>query len=443
MHRRDFLASLTGLTAATAGCLGGGDDGSRTNTDGSETHTDRTRTATARPSATESPTTGTATRRATATSAPPDAEVYRETSSGTDPGAFVAEHTYSGEVYRGDDFIVAMQSAVDSLSEDRLSKESVLVRCSGDTGPHEWDGDTKGVDIPDYTTFACAPDATINVTDTGEPLIIPIRLPGSSHVDIPRINITGNPRYAMNLASVTDVSIGTADIRARADSDAGLGIRIDAGGGSRSQDVSIDYAYVEGINSHAVETAGLDGFRVWTAVETVDTGGCGLLLNSTTDATVETVDATRANEGGGYAGFRCANDAGPNITVNEVRAVDCGRGVFTVSGSRGIEINDVYLDGNGGNLIQDTREMVIDGGTVTNTASSGIRIDSRSSDKHPHTKNVTVRNLDITDNLRYGVYETGPDTEQNAILDCSFCDNADGAIERYAATTSRSGNTDC
>lgn len=156
----------------------------------------------------------------------------------------------------------------------------------------------------------------------------------------------------------------------------------------------------------------------------------------------EQLDDDRADEGGGYAGFRCANYAGPNITVNEVTAVDCGRGIFTVSGSSGIEIYNVYFDGNGGNLIQDTGDTVIDGGTITNTSSSGVRIDSRDSDDHPHT-NVTVQNLDITDNGEYGVYETGPDTEENAILDNYFCNNDSGAIEIYASSTEVSGNTYC
>lgn len=223
--------------------------------------------------------------------------------------------------------------------------------------------------------------------------------------------------------------------------DIGLGIRVDdSGGAGRTQGFGLEHAFIEGSAHHAVETYGVDGVGIGT-VETVDTGGCGLLLNDTTDATVGYVNATRADEGGGYAGFRCANDCGPNVRLDELRAIDCGRGLFTVSGSHGITVSNVYIEGReSGALIQDTRDTAVDGGTITGNVGEGIRIDSRSSGAHPHTRNVTVQNLQIENN-EYSVYETGPDTENNAIRDNHFCNTTD--IETYAASTTVSGNTFC
>ncbi|AHG01364.1 hypothetical protein HALLA_02980 (plasmid) [Halostagnicola larsenii XH-48] len=343
-------------------------------------------------------------------------------------------------VYEGTDHLDAIQAAVDSLTAGRSSKERVLIKNSGTVGPHSWDGDVKAVDLPNHTVIDH--NGTIFVEDTGEDLIVPFRAQSAEAVEIQNVTIEGNPRYGIWIQSCSDVQLGTITMALHATEDVGIGVRIDDSDGGRTQNASLEYASVEGSQHHAVETYGVDGIDIGT-VETVDTGGCGLLLNDTTNATVQQVDATRADEGGGYAGFRCANGAGPNITVNEVSATDCGRGIFTVSGSGGIEIYNVSLDGNGGNLIQDTRDTLIDGGSITNTGSSGIRIDSRDSGDHPHTSNVTVRNLEISGNAEYGVYETGPDTEGNEISGNDFCDNASGAIETYADSTTVSGNTYC
>ncbi|QLH81510.1 RICIN domain-containing protein [Halosimplex pelagicum] len=349
-------------------------------------------------------------------------------------GGFTAENVDSGSVvYDGGDFIVAIQSAVDSLTEGRSAKETVRVDATGDTGTAS---SLKAVDLPSNTVLDVP--GNINVTDSGEPWIVPARARGVSDVEIRRFNVSGNPRYGVRVSHCDGVVLDDIDMSLSA----GLGIRIDGRGGPDTTNVTLNAATVSGSSTHAVETYGVDGIDVGTVTAT-DTGGCGLLLNDTANATVDFVDATRCDQGGGYAGFRCANDAGPNITVGRVDAVDCGRGIFTVSGSSGIDVSDVYLDGNGGNLIQDTRDTTISGGTITNTGSSGIRLDSRDSDTHPYTRNVTVENLTIEDSSGYGVYETGPDTGSNAVLNNDLCDNGSGDIQTYAADTTVSGNTNC
>ena len=343
-------------------------------------------------------------------------------------------------VYWGNSYRDAIQAAVDSLTAGRDWKETVVIWDSGTFTAHEWDGDLKAVDLPSYTVIDQR--GTLTVDDSGEDLVVPYRARSATAIEIRNATIEGNPRYGIWLRSCSDVQLGSISMSLWATEDVGIGIRIDDSDGGRSWDVSLEYAYVEGAEHHAVETYGVDDVDIGT-VETVDTGGCGLLLNDTAYATVGHVDATRADQGGGYAGFRCANGAGPEIAVDRVDAVGCGRGIFTVSGSSGITITDVWLEDCGsGALIQDTRDTTIDGGAITGNAGEGVRIDSRSSDEHHHTRNVTIRNLTIENN-DYGVYETGPDTEDNAVLDNEFCNNATADAEIYSPSTTVSGNTFC
>ena len=366
----------------------------------------------------------------TAAASTHNAVVYNDAS-----GDFVAENVDSGTVvYEGRDYIDAIQAAVDSLTDNRTTKEKVRVDATGSTGTAS---SLKAVDLPSYTILDVP--GNIDVNDNGEPWIIPARAQYAEQVEIQEFNVTGHPRYGIRVSHCDAVFIDDVNM----DLSAGLGMRIDGRDGSDTTNVTLNSADISGASTHAVETYGVDDIDIGTVTATDIDTGCGLLLNDTSNATVDYVDATRCDQGGGYAGFRCANDAGPNITVNSVDAVDCGRGIFTVSGSSGIDIYDVSLDGNGGNLIQDTRDTLISGGTITNTGSSGIRLDSRDSDTHPYTRNVTVENLTIENNASYGVYETGPDTEDNAILDNYFCGNDDGAIERYASSTEVSGNSYC
>lgn len=345
-------------------------------------------------------------------------------------GTWYAE-AHGSQVYSGGNLFDAIQSAVDGLTSGRRSNETVVVR---DSGTAETSGNI-GVELPSYTTLDVR--GTITLTDSGT---IPIYADNVESIEIPTYSLEGSPGMGMRIRRATDVRIGDVTM----DIDTGIGIRIDNayndGTPVTTERVRIDSVTITGSDSHAVETYGVDDIEIGT-VETRDTGGCGLLLNDTSNATVGLVDATRANEGGGYAGFRCANGAGPNISVEEVRAVDCGRGVFTVSGSHGITIDEVDIDGCGSNLIQDSRDVEVNGGTVEDNAGEGFRIDSRDDGRHPHTRDVTIQNVGIYGN-DYGILETGPDTENNAILDNDLCDNGTD-IETYASSTTVSGNTSC
>ncbi|MDF9747288.1 RICIN domain-containing protein [Natrinema salsiterrestre] len=348
-------------------------------------------------------------------------------------------------VYRGTDTLVAIQAAVDSLTRGRTTKETVVVHDSGTIGPHEWDGDVAAVDLPSYTVLDVR--GTLTVEDTGEDLVVPIRAQSVESIEIPRLSIAGNPRYGVWIQSCTDVRLGDLELSLHETEDVGLGVRIDDADGGRSRNVTLESAVVEGSEHHAVETYGVDDLEVGT-VETADTGGCGLLLNDTSNATVDRVDATNPDVGGGYAGFRVANGAGPEISVNEVVVRGGARGVFGVSGSRGVAIDRVDIEGTGshGILVQDCQDFEINGGRVRNNDNEAVRIDSRDDDTHEPATNVTVRNLRVVDDRseprqRYGIYETGPGTGENAIIDNDLRNAGTVAdLEVFASSTTVEGN---
>ncbi|WP_226022726.1 hypothetical protein [Halomicrobium salinisoli] len=337
------------------------------------------------------------------------------------------EYTLSGidGSYRSSDLASAIDFALGRLSPGRSSRERIVVDASGRV--------SERITLPSNVALE------FNGTITADG-VIPLYADRAESITIRGYDLEGSPAMGMRIRRADDVVIDDVTM----DVDSGIGIRIDDGynDGTPETTTNVEIGTVEvaGTGSHGVETYGVEGIDVGT-VRTTDTGGCGLLLNNTADATIERVDATRADEGGGYAGFRCANDAGPNVTVERVDAVACGRGVFTVSGSEGITIEEVHLEDNGGNLIQDSRDVTIGGGAIVGTGGSGVRIDSRSSEDHPHTRNVTVENVEIRESGAWGVRETGPGTESNAIRNNAFCDNASGAVDVYADSTTVSGNS--
>ncbi|AWB28202.1 right-handed parallel beta-helix repeat-containing protein [Halococcoides cellulosivorans] len=358
--------------------------------------------------------------------------------AGTASAAPVATVTGSGgsyettsggsTVHTGGDLAEAIRAGIDALPDGRSSREEVLVEASGDI--------SEQIFVPSYTDL----NLQGSYYASG---IIPFYADQVESITIRNLTLEGDVSMGMRIRRADDVVVDGITMEISS----GIGIRIDDAYNDatpeRTTDVRIGTVEISGAGHHSVETYGVTGFTADT-VRTWDSGGCGLLLNNTDDAEVGLVDATRANEGGGYAGFRCANDAGPNIHVERVEAVDCGRGIFTVSNSGGITIDEVYLEGNSGNLIQDSRDVTIRSGEITETGSSGVRIDSRNDDRHPHTRNVTITGCDINNNAGYGVRETGPDTESNRIEGNGFCSNGDGAVETYADSTVVTGNTyDC
>ncbi|TCO08219.1 right-handed parallel beta-helix repeat-containing protein [Natronoflexus pectinivorans] len=326
------------------------------------------------------------------------------------------------QVYSGLDMILAIQTAINNLTQNRTEKEVVNVRTSGSTGRHSWNGDVKAINLPSNTIIDFH-DNTMNVNDDAQDnIIVPIRAIRANNIEVRNMRITGNPRYGIWIFGSENVTLENIHISIPQAYNIGLGIRIQERDATWSRNVTMDNIYVEHSKHHGVEIWNTDGLSIGT-VTTKNTGGCGLLLNSTRNATVQLVDAYRANHGGGYAGLRFANNCGPNVVVEKVIANSCGRGVFSVSGSHGITINevDIYGSTNQGILIEDTKDFTINGGVVKNSSSQGVRITSRSSTEHHASSNVLVQNLRVYDDRTpmvqsYGIQETTPRTNNNKIL---------------------------
>lgn len=344
-----------------------------------------------------------------------DAEVFRNSTG------WIARNGNT-VVYSGSDMMDAMQAAVDSLTPGRTRKETVLVRDSGTVGPHEWDGDVKAVDLPSFTILDVR--GTIKVEDRGDDTIVPVRAMRANAIEIRNLRIEGSPRYGIWIQSSSDVQLGNIEMMLHATRTVGLGIRIDHAKGPRSTRVRLDHARIEGARHHGVETYGVDDIVIANVV-TVDTGGSGLILNDTRDARVGTVHATRPSvNGGGYAGLRLANNAGPGISVDQVTVRGGARGVFCVSGSHDITVARVDIEGTQqqGILIEDCQSVSINGGSIRNTNSEAVRIASRTSNEHRPSSNNTLQNLRITDDRRmpaqsYGIRETAAGgTSNNRIL---------------------------
>ncbi|MCX5415954.1 right-handed parallel beta-helix repeat-containing protein [Streptomyces sp. NBC_00059] len=297
-------------------------------------------------------------------------------------------------LYTGDDMFAAMNAGLDSLTPHRTTKERMVVLGSGTISASE------RLKLPSYTILDVC--GTINATgavatDTG-----PIYSRDTTDVEVQHAKITGAPMYGMFFRSVSNLTLGQIDMRLSG----GLGIRIDNGSKTTpATNTRIDNVYVSGASSNAVETAGLDGVTIGT-VTARDVGEAGLLLNTTTNAEVGTVDADNVGAGTGYAAFRMANRNGrigdsyeTNIHVEEVIARGGGRGIFCVSESGGAVIDrvDIADTGNNAILVENCYNVTIaaEGGTVS--GAGGIRIAAR--DEFANTSDVTLENLTVTDSF--------------------------------------------
>ena len=146
-----------------------------------------------------------------------------------------------------------------------------------------------------------------------------------------------------------------------------IGMRVDSRSSqpwlATSYNLTVTNCTFENLGSHGLETAGIDGCYVDNIVAR-NNGECGVLFNYTWNAYVGSVDAYRCSYGGGYAGLRFANYCG-NIRVKYLKAVECGRGFFTVSDVRNVVVEEVYIRDCTGHdiLLQYSDQVGINSGT--------------------------------------------------------------------------------
>ncbi len=297
-------------------------------------------------------------------------------------------------VYTGADMAAAMQAGINSLTTGRTTKQRVLVQGSG-TIPNN-----TRVRVSSYTVLnVCGTIDVTNASGTGD--MAPIYARGQTDVEIPNVTITGTPLYGMFFRDVENLTLGNVTMRLTG----GLGIRVDNHGRSdrsiKVQNFRLDYAYIVGATSQAVETYGVNNITIGT-VKSESVGECGLLLNDSTNATVGLVDAVDTATGNGYAAFRTANrngrigDAYPvNIRVGKVVSRRGGRGSFCVSESGGVVIDqiDIADAGNNSILLENCYNVNIAavGGTVV--GGGEIRISART--EFANSRDITFQNLTV------------------------------------------------
>ncbi|WP_087713955.1 RICIN domain-containing protein [Natronolimnobius baerhuensis] len=338
-----------------------------------------------------------------------------------DEGIYHAD-TAETTVYSGTDYRKAIQTAVDSLSEGRTEKETVLVTASGTLGPAE---DLTQIELPSYTILDV--QGTIYVEDTGDqPMVIPIRAFDEEAIEIPRLTVRGNPRFGIWIQDTDDIRLGDIDIRfsdtdgfdyywevdapgwppTSFDPDASReeiladpgwvgsffeAVRIDARArDDPTSDIFISSVYVEGGRHHAVET--YDAERVVIdQVIGVDMEGSAVILNETENAAVNNVVGENPESPTWYATFRCANGC-ENVSVGQVVSRDAPRGIHLTTDSNEITIGEVNIIGARyhGIVVDAVENITIQGGLVKNVVRAGVTSTANG---------FSVSNLHIVDDL--------------------------------------------
>jgi hypothetical protein len=292
------------------------------------------------------------------------------------------------QVYSGADMEAALRAAYGSLTAGRTSKQSILVQGSGDIPAGSQ------IAIPSYTVVNVC--GTVNVSGTGAGADkSPFFAFNARDIEIPNLKMTGAPAYGIFLRGSNNIHLGQIDLRLSG-SNPGIGIRADTSSRAQNdstfnQNLRIDRVFGSGMSSHIVETYGINNITIGT-VEGENVGECGVLLNRSTNATVELVSCTNCAAGAGYAAFRMANNNGRlnngyatvNIVAKKVVARGGGRGIFSVSGSGAARIEHVDLQDTGNNsiLLENAHNVTVGNPTQqSRIASSGdLRIAGTSSD---------------------------------------------------------------
>ena len=183
---------------------------------------------------------------------------------------------------------------------------------------------------------------TVNCNSSGD-LIVAVYADRKSDITVKNIIVTGNPRYAFwfrgcNNMTFTDITMNLSN-----DSPVGLGIRVDASTASSSNLTINGSINIDGSAGHAIETYSVNGVSIGDVTVT-NTGGCGVLLNNSTNCNVGVVTGYNNCPNAGYATFRVANTNGTTYCAG-VFSRNSGRGFFSVTGSSNCTVEWVDIDG--------------------------------------------------------------------------------------------------
>jgi hypothetical protein len=208
----------------------------------------------------------------------------------------------------------------------------------------------------------------VNCNSSGD-LIVAVYADRKDNVTIKNLRVKGNPRYGIWSRGSSNLTLTDITMDLSNDSPVGLGIRVDSSTAAASNLTINGTTKVEGSAGHGIETYSIDGVSIGD-VTVNNTGGCGLLLNDSTDCNVGVVTGTgncTDVSNGGYATFRVANTNGSTY-VEGVYSRNSGRGFFSVSGSHDCTIGwvDIANSTLQGIFLQDATNTYVNSGTVSN-----------------------------------------------------------------------------
>ncbi|CAI6309508.1 unnamed protein product [Periconia digitata] len=283
----------------------------------------------------------------------------------------------SSTLYTGTDYNAALQSGITNTA----SGQRLAVISSGSIG-------TNTLVLKSGMTFeGCG---TINVGNRAGRGSIEIT--NTQGVNVPYLSMTGNPYFGVRVYGSRDLTFGAITMNLSG----GLGIRFDRDQAANSN-VKMNTVSITGAGSHGIETWNIAGFSLTTFTGR-NIGECGLLMQTTTNARVGTVDCQNCATGNGYAALRFANQNGKlnggygtNVYVDRLIARGGGRGFFCVSESGGAEINSVDISNTGNNaiLIENCYGVNIKSGTVN--GGGEVRISARSEFANTRDISLTLR----------------------------------------------------
>ncbi|RKD88878.1 right-handed parallel beta-helix repeat-containing protein [Halopiger aswanensis] len=344
-----------------------------------------------------------------------------------DEGVFHADGR-DDQVASGEDVLDVTQAAVDSLTDDRTWKEKVAVVSPG-TVPYN-DGDFREIELPSYTVLDVAAPISCEYEAGEHSNVIVAAARDAEHIEIPRLTVKGGPWMAVRFQRCSNVRLGEIEIQYEEDSDANDGVRIDngydIGTPQRCEDVQIDSVYLENGTKHGVETYGVNRLQIDRVIGK-DMDGCAVLLNQTSDATVNSVVGRNPGGEEDYPTFRLANFCN-NVSIGQVVSRGGAKGLMFIT-ARNATVGEVNLVGaeDKGIFLTASYNVRIDGGVIKNCENEAIRIHGYASGTFSYdvpTEGVSVTDVRILDDRPedersqpYGIYESGPTAFSNQFVD--------------------------
>ncbi|MEN8907486.1 MAG: hypothetical protein ABF289_16140 [Clostridiales bacterium] len=256
-------------------------------------------------------------------------------------------------VYTGSRMFDAVNTCINNMSSG-----TVHILNSGDSG--ESGGNIYSINPKSNMTLDFH-GCTINC-NSSDLLVVPVRARGKSNVTVKNLNVKGTPRYVVwftgGCKNTTFTNITALTTR-------GNGIRVaDSGTSNLTINGNIDLHTV----GHCIETFTVDGVDIGTVTVQSD-NGCGVLLNDSENCEIDAIWAYHCDENGSYAGFRVANDNGKTHCAY-LRARWCGRGLYSISDSHNLTVDNVDIDDcdtAGISVTGTCRDVYVKSGTVSNS----------------------------------------------------------------------------